>query len=235
VGRDAFAVPTRAAGGVAWRMLYVGVLYDPRKQHTVYVTDYDLAAAARLRSYAIVFRLGAADTLVALTDAGKGLDRVLRQNFSGALQLALDWPHEAERLHKFAGLRHSDTAAATAWAEAAKGVLWERGGAALRDHLRGVVLPADADNELSESLRRLQAHYEANQQRTDYPRYRQLGWDVGSGPTEAGCKVLAGRVRGTGMRWGVAASEEVAALRALYASGEGLWDAFWAPPRRRAA
>ena len=31
-------------------MRYVGLLYDPRKEHTVYVTDYDFeAVAARLR------------------------------------------------------------------------------------------------------------------------------------------------------------------------------------------
>jgi hypothetical protein len=37
LGLDAFAVPTRAAGtaGVDWRMLDVGLLYDPRKEHTI--------------------------------------------------------------------------------------------------------------------------------------------------------------------------------------------------------
>ena len=29
LGLDAFAVPTRRGGGVDWRMLYVGLLYDP--------------------------------------------------------------------------------------------------------------------------------------------------------------------------------------------------------------
>ena len=51
-GLDAFAVATRPAAGkgVEWRMRYVGLLYDPRKEHTVYVTDYDFeAVAARLR------------------------------------------------------------------------------------------------------------------------------------------------------------------------------------------
>lgn len=61
----------------------------------------------------------------------------------------------------------------------------------------------------------------------DYPTYRAQGWDIGSGPTEAGCKVLGGRLKGSGMRWTESGSAEVAALRALYASGEGLWDAFW--------
>jgi hypothetical protein len=67
----------------------------------------------------------------------------------------------------------------------------------------------------------------------DYPAYRARGWDVGSGPTEAGCKVLGGRLKGAGMRWCASGSEQVAALRALYASGDGLWDAFWDQRRQR--
>ena len=58
---------------------------------------------------------------------------------------------------------------------------------------------------------------------------------MGSGPTEAGCKVRQGRWKGAGMRWGVSGSEQVGVLKALYASGEGLWDAFWAQPQCPAA
>ena len=47
--------------------------------------------------------------------------------------------------------------------------------------------------------------------------------------------MLQRRLKGTGMRWGVSGSEQVGALKALYASGEGLWDAFWAQLQRTAA
>jgi len=239
LGLDAFAVATRPAKGkgVEWRMLYVGLLYDPRKEHTVYVTDYDFeAVAALLRAYAVAFGLGAAAVQVAITDGGNGLERVLRQNVSDALQFVLDYWHEAQRLHKLAALLHpGDASAASAWAERAKGILWERGGAALLRHLRAVRLPAGAAQELAEELRRRLDYYAENAARTDYPGFRGRGWDVGSGPTEAGCKVLQGRLKGAGMRWGVSGSEQVGALKALYASGEGLWDAFWAQPQRPAA
>ena len=239
LGLDAFAVATRPAQGrgVEWRMLYVGLLYDPRKEHTVYVTDFDFAAvAARLRSYAVAFGLSAAEVVVAITDGGNGLERVLRQNVSDALRFVLDYWHEAERLHKLAGLLYAgDGGAAAAWAEQAKGILWEHGGEALLRHLRDIGLPAGADQALVEELRRRLDYYQENGHRADYPGYRARGWDVGSGPTEAGCKVLQGRLKGSGMRWGVSGSEQVGALKALYASGEGLWDAFWAQPQRPAA
>jgi hypothetical protein len=71
--------------------------------------------------------------------------------------------------------------------------------------------------------------------RADSPGYRAKGWDVGSGPTEAGCKVLQGRRKGAGRRWAVAGSEPLGALQALYATGQGLGDSFWAQPQRPAA
>jgi hypothetical protein len=70
-------------------------------------------------------------------------------------------------------------------------------------------------------------HVWENRHRTRYPEYRERGRDVGSGPTEAGRKVIGQRVKGCGMRREKTASLEVAALKALYASGLGLWDAFW--------
>lgn len=231
LGLDAFAVPTRppGGGGVDWRMLYVGLLYDPRKEHTTYLADFDFEAVAGLmRHYAVAAGLGQAETLVALTDGGNGIERVLRQAFSDGVVFVLDYYHAAERLHAFGGLLHGhDPGRAAAWAEQAKGVLWERGGEALLGWLRRLRLPQGAPEDVGEGLRVLLGYVEANRHRTDYPAYRSRGWDVGSGPTEAGCKVLGGRLKGTGMRWCAAASEEVAALRALYASGDGRWDAFW--------
>lgn len=239
LGLDAFAVATRPAKGqgIEWRMLYVGLLYDPRKEHTVYVTDFDFeVVATRLRSYAVAFGLNAAEVVVAITDGGNGLERVLRQNVSDALQFVLDYYHEAERLHKLAALLHAgDGGAAVAWAEQVKSILWQEGGEALLRHLQEIQLPAGAAKELVEELRRRIDYYRENGHRANYPAYRERGWDVGSGPTEAGCKVVQGRLKGAGMRWGVAGSEQVGVLKALYASGEGLWDAFWAQPPRPAA
>jgi hypothetical protein len=239
LGLDAFAVRIRGAQGkgVDWRMLYVGLLYDPRKQHTIYLTDFDFeVVGALLRNYATLFGLGQAQWLVALTDDGNGLQRVLCQNFSMALVCVSDFYHEVERLHTLGGLLHNhDPGAATAWSEQMKGLLWEQGGEAVLERLRALEGIPQGSGELQECWRRLVTHYEEDGQRLNYPEYRQKGWDVGSGPTEAGCKIVSGRVKGTGMRWCLAGSEQVAALRALYASGEGLWDTFFNTAHRPAA
>jgi hypothetical protein len=228
-GLDAFAVPTRRKGGVSFKMLYVGLLYDPAKEHTLYLADYDFRRlAGLLRSYGVALGVGRAETVVALTDGGNGLERVLRRGVSDAVVCVLDWWHLSEKLHELGGLLHeTDAGAARAWAKARETTLWEEGGQALVEELDRLGCPAGASAEAQQEWRRLRAHVGKNKHRTDYPAYRARGWDVGSGPTEAGCKVIGQRVKGCGMRWEKAASLEVATLKALYASGLGLWDAFW--------
>jgi hypothetical protein len=229
VGLDAFAVPTRGDGEVDWKMLYVGLLYDPRKDHTLYLVDYDFEPlAGLLRQYAIALGLGRAETLVALTDGGNGLERVLRQGLSDAVAAVLDWWHLSEKFHELGGLLHDqDPGAAKAWAKARETTLWRRGGKALVAELDRLGCPDGASEAAAERWSEVRNHVEKNGHRTDYPSYRARGWDVGSGPTEAGCKVIGQRVKGAGMRWLQGASLEVATLKALYASGMGLWDAFW--------
>jgi hypothetical protein len=238
LGIDAFAVPTRGKQGdpIDWRMLYVGLLYSPDKQHTVYVADFDReAVASQMRLYACVFGLGQADTLVALTDGGNGLEGLRQRHFSQDVVCILDFWHACEHVHGYARLRYG--AGAAAWAERAVGLMREGGGKALLALLQEEELPAECDAEVSESLRKLCGYVSENMHRMEYATYRERGWDIGSGPTEAGCKLLGGRLKGTGMRWEECPSAEVAALRALQASGEGLWEAFWdqRPQPKRAA
>src|SRR5271165_410359 len=94
---------------------------------------------------------------------------------------------------------------------------------------------SDVDSmHLREELRKLIGYFTHNRHRTDYPTYRRKGWDIGSGPTEAGCKIIGERLKGSGMRWVEEGAATVAALRALYVSGGDVWDGFWAQPRSRA-
>jgi hypothetical protein len=101
--------------------------------------------------------------------------------------------------------------------------------------LRAIALPSGASAEVREELRKLIGYFENNRHRTAYPTYREKGWDIGSGPTEAGCKIIGERLKGSGMRWVEDGAATVAALRALYVSGGHLWDGFWSQPHRPAA
>jgi len=228
LGLDAFSVPIQGPQGAKadHRMLYTAVLYTPDKKRSHYLVDFDLARlAASMRQAAIKLGLGAANQLVAISDAGNGLEEALRRNFDEDLMCVLDWYHASQHLHDYAKAACGEAERAS-FLEKAKGILYEQGGTALLGHLRGLPIPQGA--EAAEARRQLIGYFANNEHRTDYPSYRSHGWDIGSGPTEAACKIVGSRLKGSGMRWLEAGAAQVAPLRALYLSGAAAWDAFWA-------
>jgi hypothetical protein len=239
VGLDAFSVPMQGPEGATaeHRMLYAALLYTPDKRHARYVVDFDLdAVAAQVRSLATACGVPGVGDLIAVTDGGNGLEEALDRHLADDLRSILDWYHAAQHLHDFAAAWHArDEGAARDWSREAKAILSDRGGGALLEHLRAVELPKGTPAEAREGLRRLIGYFENNRHRTDYPRYRANGWDIGSGPTEAGCKIIGERLKGSGMRWAERGAAAVGALRALYVSSPQLWDGFWEQPCRAAA
>ena len=239
VGLDAFSVPMQGigAGKAEHRMLYTALLYTPDKRHSRYLVDFELdALAEQVRSQARALGITQVSDLIAITDGGNGLEEALQRHLAEDLMTILDWYHAAEHLCDFAKAWHGDDEAArTRWQTEAKGILYEQGGEALLTYLQTLALPAGASAQAREELRKLIGYFTNNRHRTDYPTYRRNGWDIGSGPTEAGCKIIGERLKGSGMRWVEDGAATVASLRALYVSGSKIWDGFWAQPRRRAA
>ena len=239
VGLDAFSVPMQGPGAAKaeHRMLYTASLYTPQKEHTRYLVDFELdALAEQVRAQARAVGVKQVSDLIAITDGGNGLEEALQRNLADNLTTILDWYHAAEHVCDFAKVLHArDEEARARWQHQAKGILYEQGGEALLTHLQALALPPRTSAGVREALRRLIGYLANNRHRTDYPTYRQKGWDIGSGPTEAGCKIIGERLKGSGMRWVEEGAATVAALRALYVSGGKLWDGFWSQPRRRAA
>jgi hypothetical protein len=237
VGLDAFSVPMQGpgAGKAEHRMLYTALLYTPQKEHTRYLVDFELdALAAQVRAQARAVGVTQVSALIAVTDGGNGLEEALERNLAENLTTILDWYHAAEHLCDFAKVLHArDEAAREQWQHEAKGILYAQGGEALLTHLQALALPPRTAAEVREELRKLIGYFEKNRHRTDYPAYRQKNWDIGSGPTEAGCKIIGERLKGSGMRWVEDGAATVASLRALYVSGGKVWDGFWSEPRPR--
>ena len=99
------------------------------------------------------------------------------------------------------------------------------------EELRGMNL------EGRESVRQVHkdtiAYFENQVHRMDYPSYLAKGWAIGSGPVESACKTVIGkRMKGGGMRWGEDGADEMSHLRALFASSDKQWDAYWHPDQK---
>lgn len=231
VGLDAFSVPMQGPQGAKaeHRMLYTALLYTPDKRHTRYLVDFGLdALAGQVRALARSCGIKQVSELIAVTDGGNGLEEALQRHLAENLTTILDWYHAAEHVHGFANVLHAhEEAAAAAWSQEAKGILYEQGGAALLDFLQALALPKGTGADVREELRKLIGYFQNNVHRTDYPTYRANGWDIGSGPIEAGCKIIGERLKGSGMRWVEEGALAVSTLRSLYVSSPKLWDGMW--------
>jgi hypothetical protein len=67
----------------------------------------------------------------------------------------------------------------------------------------------------------------------DYPRFVEAGFDIGSGPTEAKCKTVPRRLKGSGMRWDLPNAEAMAALACVDQSSQ--MRTYWDQERQRVA
>jgi hypothetical protein len=76
-----------------------------------------------------------------------------------------------------------------------------------------------------QALQELIAYLVKRASHCEYPQYRAQGWQIGSGPTEAMCKVLTYRLKGAGMRWDREGAEPIMALIALEQSDT--WEGYW--------
>ncbi len=155
-------------------------------------------------------------------------------HFPEAVQI-LDWYHLKTHVHPTAAALHGEgSEAAEAFGEALKEDLWEGRSRDVLQRLRQLrkTLRAAAKRQ---ALRQLITYLENNRERIDYPRYRELGLPVGSGPVEGACKTLVGdRCKQAGMRnWTRRGAEGVLRLRA--ALQNGTYHALWDKPQKSAA
>jgi hypothetical protein len=109
--------------------------------------------------------------------------------------------------------------------------VWEQGSLVLLDRL-GPYLRRHRAGPKHEALASLRDYVGKRVAMTDYPAFRQLGYDCGSGPTESLCGRLTDRLKGPGMRWDTSNAEAMMALAGLYHSG--LWSTYWKAERTAA-
>ena len=144
-------------------------------------------------------------------------------------QRVLDYCHAAGYLTKMAEALFGPGAQSERWAGRMRGVLKQP------DGLKRVLQSASYHRN-RQGLRgvRQRAFWKAycylwkRRRQMGYARYRREGLPIGSGVTEAGCKVVVSqRLKRSGMGWGLPGGQVVLTLRVVWLSGvwRRVWDA----------
>ena len=187
----------------------------------------------RMRREAAKLRIGEAQETVAVSDGAEWIQHQFRTRLPMIQVRILDYFHLMEHVGvAAAGCFGEGTSGAARWREAAAQAVNEEGGSGLLAQIvqtrRSVRSPAKR-----EALRKLEQYVVKRVEMLDYPAFRAQGFDIGSGPTEAFCKTLTRRLKGSGMRWDRPNAEAIMALAALDHSH--LWNGYWARQRKVAA
>lgn len=83
------------------------------------------------------------------------------------------------------------------------------------------------DSTVPEILDTTITYFENNQERMKYADYQKQGYPIGSGVTEAACKVVAKqRLNQSGMKWNIYPVQQMLLLRGLVCT-TGRWQQFW--------
>lgn len=178
-----------------------------------------------MRREAAKLKLDKADEKLSVTDGADWIHKQLQIRLPMLDAMILDYYHLSEHVAKAANICFGPgSEKAEQWRKELLGAVYEEGPAAMLvkiDQTRRVVRATSKREE----LRNLERYVAKRAEMLDYPAFRECGFDIGSGPTEAFCKTLTARLKGSGMRWDKPNAEAMMALAAVDQSG--LWLRYW--------
>jgi hypothetical protein len=200
--------------------------YDETQQHRIVAgtKDNHKEAGRVMRRLAKAIDLNEADEKVGNVDGAPWIRNQMERQCLNLDAIGLDFYHLAENVHKARRVVYGEAnEAGTTWAGDLMHVFKHRGYEPAWESL--LQWRSTLRGGKREAANTLLNYVSDRRDMIQYPQFIEKGWQIGSGPTEANCKTLTTRLKGSGMRWDAANAEAVMALESL--SQSGLWKLYW--------
>jgi hypothetical protein len=217
--------PKKTGADQGYKEFKIVAYYDETQEHRLVCgTRGDHEEAGRwMRRQASRIRLDLADQKVGNVDGSAWIRNQVRRQSLPLDDLGLDFYHLSENVHKARReVYGDDDALGKEWAGRLLHVFkhdgYEMAWKELLEWRVGLRHGRPAAD-------RLVNYVSDRREMIKYPEFRAKGWQIGSGPTEATCKTLTARLKGSGMRWDADNAEALMGLEALTQSGQ--WDLYW--------
>jgi hypothetical protein len=225
-GKKARPLPARKSGAdLHYKEFKIIAFYDETQDHRLVCgTRGDREVAGRLmRREAARIQMDKADEKVGNVDGSPWIrNQVERQNLP-LDALGLDFYHLSENVHKARReIYGDDDEAGKQWAGQLLHIFKHEGYEAAWQQLLEWRVALSRGRSKAD---RLVNYVSERREMISYPEFQAKGWQIGSGPTEATCKTLTARLKGSGMRWDSENAEAIMALEALTQSCQ--WDKYW--------
>jgi hypothetical protein len=225
--------PLKRGADDAFKEFRVVTAYAQDQEHrTVAVTSGDCEQTGRLmRSVALAIKLSAADESIASVDGAPWIRNQLELHRITD-HVNLDYYHlkdYAQRTRREA--YGEDSEEGRRWLAELTRLFLEAGVEEAWDYL--IAWRKNLRGRKRKAADRLLGYVAERRGMIRYREFRERGWQIGSGPTEAQCKTTTLRLKGRGRRWDAGNAEALMALAALDASHA--WDSWWKNPYHDAA
>lgn len=228
--------PLRKGADQAWKEFKVVYFYDEDLQHQhVAVTPQNHEAAGRLlRREANRLDFRKARQRIAIVDGAPWIREQLQYHLAELDGLGLDFYHLAENVHRARRVVFGEKSAeGKTWVDELMHAFKHDGYDSAWERLVQWRATLRRSPTKRQACDRLLNYVSARQEMIRYPEFRGKGWQIGSGPTEAQCKLTVGRLKGRSRRWDRPNAAAIAALDSLERSGQ--WQRYWKTPVTTAA
>ncbi|HVX57309.1 MAG TPA: hypothetical protein VHA37_06250 [Candidatus Saccharimonadales bacterium] len=225
-GRRCRPLPPRKEGAdQQYKEFKVVTFYDENQEHRyVNATSGDHSVAGRMmQRMALQIDLKKAEEKIGNVDGSPWIRNEIE--FYGLVDaVGLDYYHLRDNVQKTRLVVYGeDNPVGQAWKKEMMGLFYEQGYEAVWESLIG--WRRSLRGAKRREADRLLGYIAQRRDMIRYPEFRQRGWQIGSGPTEAQCKTSTQRLKGRGRRWDRANAEALMALDCLESSNA--WHLYW--------
>jgi hypothetical protein len=228
--------PPKKGADLAWKEFKVVYFYSHDLEHQhVAVTHLNHAAAGRLlRREADRLGFRQAQERIANVDGATWIRQEYELHLAELDGLGLDFYHLSENVHKTRRVVFGqDSADGKVWAEELLHTFKHQGYDPVWERLVQWRAQLGRSAKKRKAADRLLNYVSERRGMIRYPEFLAKGWQIGSGPTEAQCKLTQGRLKGRSRRWDRPNASAIAALDCLERSGQ--WQHYWQTPLTQAA
>ena len=188
-------------------------IWHVRAADSTYVADIAVPAVFGRAVYTEAHRRGViwAKRVVVLGDGAHWIWLQAAEHFPDAI-LILDWYHASGYVWNVAKAVYGEgTDLCHRWANARLTALWD---GKVAEVIADCQAHADDGPAIATVVHETVTYFTNNAARMDYPTYRAMGLQIGSGSIESACKhVVAARLKQAGMRWSPAGARAMVKVR----------------------
>ena len=220
--------PLRPGADQGWKEFKVLYFYDEELRHQhVAVTHQNHQAAGRLlRREANRLEFRQAGERIANVDGAPWIREQLELHLAELDGLGLDFYHLSENVHRARRkVFGEESPEGKTWTDDLLHTFKHEGYEAAWETLVQWRAQLGRSSCKRKAADRLLKYVSKRQEMIRYPQFRSQGWQIGSGPTEAQCKLTVGRLKGRSRRWDRPNAAAIAALDCLERSDQ--WQKYW--------